>query len=282
MGVYQQIKDKFIMKSVWEDWAEYRGQLTDLILRRIPTEKEAGVAIVGAGRCNDMDLRRLAASTGHVYLFDIDGDAMQEAVLSLEEDLQQKVVPRTLSLTGIEEAELDAFCEDMLSYVRNSGQSLTTEDFRWELIQRLDRLMDKRIRTEDALIRSLLPKADVVVCCGVHSQFFSTLSFFLRSLLHSLKGVLPDAVSLEEEVNQRIRCMDDQMIPVINRALFLASGSAVIFGNEHMEDHPVEGAYQCIRDVRERHAPEEIHLLWDFNREEGITYDMLIQICMKG
>lgn len=45
MGVYQNIKDKFIMKNAWEDWTEYRSKLTEIILERNPKT----VMIVGAG-----------------------------------------------------------------------------------------------------------------------------------------------------------------------------------------------------------------------------------------
>ena len=288
MGVYHQIKDKFIMRNARADWASYRDQLTDLILQMYPET----VMIVGAGRCNDIDLgrlvsvgaercndndpgRRMSEGVRRVVLLDVDADGMQEAAASLPEEQRSKLELRTGSLTGISEDDMETFCDRMLSYVRSTGRDLSVEYVRRELMEGMDNL--KGVLASDMIFPEDHP--DLVVCCGVHSQLFSTLSFFVRSLLHSLKDILPGVDVLEGEVSERIRRMNDQVIPGINRTLYKAAGKCVIFGNEFMPEHPVEGAHQCILDVREHYRPEEAHLTWEFNKAEGITYDMLIQIC---
>ena len=361
MGVYHQIKDKFIMRNARADWASYRDQLTDLILQMYPET----VMIVGAGRCNDIDLgrlvsvgaercndndpgRRMSEGVRRVVLLDVDTDGMQEAAASLPEEQRSKLELRTGSLTGISEDDMEAFCDRMLSYVRSAGRDLSVEYVRRELMEgmnvlesklragpdigrdsrpdigrdsRLDGGLDSERESEKenrsdsereseqeskqeskqesgldgelesgqenepaegvSAIDALYPEScsDIVVCCGVHSQLFSTLSFFVRSLIHSLQDILPGVDVLEGEVSERIRRMNDQAIPGINRTLYKAAGKCVIFGNEFMPEHPVEGAHQCILDVREHYRPEEAHLTWEFNKAEGITYDMLIQIC---
>ena len=287
MRVYQQIRDKFIMKNARKDWAGYRDRLTDLVSglivemqpRMSADPVSFSVMIVGAGRCNDIDLQRLAVSAENVILLDVDREAMQQAVMALPEELRPKVECRVASVTGISEGDLDAFCDDMLSFARFAGRKLTMESLRRQLMSGLDGLADRLVRKEEDLI-GILPEAsaDVLVCCGVCSQFFSTLSFFIRSLLHSLQEILPGTDILENEVNDRIRRMDDHVIPIVNRALRRTAREAIVYGNEYMPDRPVEGAHQCIEDVREQMRPEEMHLIWDFNRAEGITYDMLIQV----
>ena len=284
MSVYQQIKDKFIMKNAWEDWASYRDQLTNLVVELLlETQSQVSapgsVMIIGVGRCNDIELRRLAASAKNVLLLDVDMDAMQEAVLTLPEKLRHKVECQVVSVTGIDEGDLDAFCDDMLTFARFQGRKLTVEAFRQQVMTGLDSLTNKLVRKEDELLK-VLPEAsaDIIVCCGVCSQFFSMLSFFIRSLLHSLE-FLPGVEDLEDEVNEWIRRMDDQVVPIVNQVIHRAARKAIVFGNEFMPDRPVEGAHRCIEDVSERFQPEELHLTWDFNRAEGITYDMLIQVC---
>lgn len=277
MGLYQQIKDRFILKNAREDWKMYREELTELILQRKPET----VTVVGAGRCNDIDLVRLFQdSVSRVGLLDVDPDSMKEAVEALPEGLRNRVRTRTGSLTGIGEGEMEGFCDRVLSSVRALGKNLSLESVRRELKDGTDDLEKKLYRTEEEVADLLLPcRAEVLVCCGVHSQLFSMFSFFIRSLIYSLEELLPGAKELEKEMNAWVRRMDDQIVPVINRALCRAAGSFVIFGNEFMPDDPVEGAYQCIQDVREHFRPEEKHLTWEINRAEGITYDMLIQIC---
>ena len=87
--------------------------------------------------------------------------------------------------------------------------------------------------------------------------------------------------TMENEVNERIRSMDNHVIPIINQAFGKAVRKAIVYGNEYMPECPVEGAHQCIEHVREQFQPEEMHMAWDFNRAEGITYDMLIQVCRE-
>ena len=92
-----------------------------------------------------------------------------------------------------------------------------------------------------------------VISCGVCSQFFSTLSFFIRSLLHSLQEILPGVEAMEDEVNERIHRMDDHVIPIINRGLRKAARTAVIFGNQYIfrtekaiqKLTPIERYYLC-------------------------------------
>ncbi len=279
MSVYQQIKDKFIMRNAWEDWAVYRSQLTDIILGQEPKS----VMIVGAGRCNDIDLEKLAVPTDKVICVDVDDEAMKKAVESLPEGLRKKVECKSISLTGISEADLEDFCDKMLVIARAKGKDLTLDYFRNEMISCMDGLKEKLIRDEEELIR-YMPKrsVDVIICAGVYSQLFSTLSFYIRSLIGSIYDIIPNVGSLESEVSSMIMGMNSCVIPIINKALCRIAGKTVIFGNENCPDSPVEGAVQCIANVRENLKTVEKQLEWEFNRAEGIRYDMLIQICDMG
>ena len=279
MSIYQQIKEKFIMKNAREDWAPYRTELTEMILDRDPES----VMIIGAGHCNDIDLCRIAAAAGRVILLDIDKEATAGAVNMLPEDLRDKVTCKEASLTGISEDDMEGFCDRLMEHAREAGKCHQTEIFREALLTEIDTLEEKLICKEKDL-NDLIPKeaAEVVVCCGVCSQLFSSLSFYIRSLLYSLEDILPGVALLEEAFHERIRRMNERIIPAINRAIYKAAGKTAIFGNENMPEAPVEGAYQCIMDVRGAFSPEERHLVWSFNKAQGITYDMLIQICDKN
>ena len=101
--------------------------------------------IIGAGRCNDIDLRRLVASAENVLLLDVDMEAMHEAVMALPEDIRHKVESRVASVTGINEDDLSSFCEDMLSFVRSQGRELKMESIHRHLMIGLDSLADKLV-----------------------------------------------------------------------------------------------------------------------------------------
>ena len=307
MSVYRQIKDRFIMKNAWDDWSSYRSELTKLIL----ASKTKNVMIVGSGRCNDISLERLAEMCDKVVLVDTDADGMNEALFVLPEGLRSRVEIRTASITGITEEAMDDFCEKMLLFARTAGRTLTAEAFRDYLMKCTYELMSERIRSEDELLE-IIPEdsADTVICCGVCSQLFSMLSYFVRSLISSLEDVMigdssdmtgdspdmtgakdpamylsmssvKDLEAAESELNTYIHRMNAELIPVINSAILKMARNTALFGNEYMPDSPVEGAHQCIYDLRARTVPKELHLKWDFNRSMGIAYDMLIQICEK-
>ncbi|MCR5148023.1 MAG: hypothetical protein K6C35_03545 [Eubacterium sp.] len=271
MSILDQIKNKFIMENAWEDWKDYRTQLTDMILEINPSS----VMIVGAGRCNDIDLSGLLQKVQKVILLDINQKAMDSAV-------DGKAICRAISLTGISEEDTEFFCEDMLSFVRAEGRNLTLDNFRAKLMSSMDRLSESLYKDERSLFESLQGNTvEVIVCSGVHSQLFSMLHFFIRSLIGSLGDIFTDTEELEQEIFRRIQEMDDHIIPIINSALYSTASKAVLFGNEYMPERPVEGAHQCIVNVRENTWPVEKHLEWNFNPAAGITYDMLIQICRK-
>ena len=276
MSVYRQIKDKFIMRYAREDWAVYRSQLTDIILEKSPKS----VMIVGAGRCNDIDLEKIAGMTEKVICVDVDEEAMQAAISAIPEEFRGRVECRNVSLTGISEADLEGFCDKLLTAARAEGRSLTENSFRTLLMSELDALKDKMVRSEEELMGKLPEKSvDTVVCCGVHSQLFSTVSFFIRSMISSLKDILPELSESEQLVDIMLHDMNNRVIPIIDNVLWRTAEKTVIFGNEYNPDNPVEGAEQCITYVGDHMNPEERHLRWEFNRAEGVTYNMMIQIC---
>lgn len=303
MSIYDSVKNNFIMKDAREDWASYRKSLTDIILG----QKPESVMIVGGGRCNDIDLERLLEMAEKVVIVDVDDEAMKEAAAALPEAMGSRVICRVASLTGIQEDFISDFCENMVFHARKAAVEQEPEYFSEQLRHSLDEIEEKLIKSESELKDAFQEDSvDVTVCCGVHSQLFSLVSYFVRSLIYNLREAylsmagsggrggqmdglqieIDDAVrsmdELQAEVDDRIRHMNDRVIPIINRAVYRTAKRTAVFGNEYMPESPVEGAFQCIKDVRERYETEESHLLWEFNRAAGKTYDVLIQKCGKN
>jgi hypothetical protein len=278
MSIYNQIKDKFIMKNAWQDWTSYRNKLTDIIL----DEKPESVMLVGAGRCNDIDLKRILSAAEKVICIDIDEEAMHFLKSDMPQELLQKFDYRILSLTGITEADIEAFCDDILGFARAEGMELTLDKMKVRIVSGLENLKGRMIQDSEELLRRFPPeKYELIVCCGVCSQFFSTISFFIRSIINSLQDIIPDIDCLNPEIHDIIHGMNDHLIPIINSTFYSYAGKTIILGNEYNPESPVEGAYQCITDAREHMNPDEKHIKWDFNPSEGIIYDMLIQISSK-
>ncbi|RYZ07783.1 MAG: hypothetical protein EOO73_10650 [Myxococcales bacterium] len=74
-GSAQQLRNRR-SKDVWELFASHRERLMSLI----PPGTEGGtLCVLGAGKCDDLDLARLARQFARVHLVDLDGEAMERA-----------------------------------------------------------------------------------------------------------------------------------------------------------------------------------------------------------
>jgi hypothetical protein len=213
-------------------------------------------------------------------MIDNDSAAMKEAVKDMPVDYLNRIECKEFSITGLYEEDIDRFCLDLLSFVKNAGYSLNKDMYQQQVISELDRLEEQMIKTPDKIV-STLSGADVIVCNGVFSQLFAMISFFISSLSFSVaESILPDAMKVVPLAEKKISIISDKVIPIINEALFETATDFVIYGNEYDEGRPVEGSHQCIQDIRVRYEDViEEHFNWNFNKKQGVTYDMLISIC---
>lgn len=281
MSIYDQIKRQFVLPDAYEAWRTYREQITQLIVSDASFSKPAEtIAILGAGVCNDIELTVLAQYFKEIILIDVDIASMRQAFDHVPDSVRDKITVREGSLTGIGDEDQRRFCDHILHAVGVYGNSLTGEIYNAILMEELEKLNANRYLKEQALLE-LLPIAgyDFVVCLGVHSQLFSILSYMIRVLSYNvseqlLQGMIPH----DGDVVSAIKDMSSRSIPLLNNAILKCARDKVVIGCEYDEKNPVEGAYQCIMDIRNRGMTvEEQHLLWDFNPGQNVRYDMLIQ-----
>ena len=274
--ILNDIKNKFRLVNAYEDWKDYRLLLTDTVIKAGGGDSTKTLSVIGAGYCNDIDIRRLSAAFEKIYLVDCDAEAMGEAAKTCA-----KAEPKTISLTGIYEEEVSAYFEDTLTALREQGSKLNYEVLIEILTSKLDVLYEKFITNENDLADQL-PHSDIILCNGVCSQLFSMISFFIRSVAGSIPDSLfRDAMQAADIVEQKLKNASEAVIPVICKAL-LKSANCVIFGNEYNKDRPVEGAQCCIDTIRQSGSIiKEIEATWSFNRRENVEYNMLLQICKR-
>jgi hypothetical protein len=75
--IYERFQKRSSKDDEYNDWAEYRAQLTEFILKH--TRSGASLLIAGAGKCNDMDLRTLQEHCGSITLSDYRPETAEEA-----------------------------------------------------------------------------------------------------------------------------------------------------------------------------------------------------------
>ncbi|MBQ9199078.1 MAG: hypothetical protein IJ141_02740 [Lachnospiraceae bacterium] len=272
-NIYRQLKEKFIMKDAFSDWKDYRESLTDIV-SSYPGEK---LAIVGAGRCNDIDVNRLYETFSGITLIDIDEEAMREGMAHLDDETMEKTEIKKLSVNGLYEEDIDAFCDELLNYVRTQGNNLTKEAYENKLLDMFDELKNKMLSCMELLDdRFIRESFDVVVCNGVFSQLFSMISYFVHSVSYSISDAgLFDTADIVVVADKKLSLINDEIIPVIIKGIICMAEKTVIFGNEY---NKAEGAYQCIKFIKDNYEADEKIIRWNFNSKEKTEYDMLIQI----
>lgn len=65
----------------WDLFAAHRRRVTELLLDQ-PEHQRSGLSVLGAGNCNDLDLRALCAAYSAVHLIDLDAQALADGVVA--------------------------------------------------------------------------------------------------------------------------------------------------------------------------------------------------------
>lgn len=303
MNVIEEIKREFQIPGAYESWAAYRKEVTDLILasasqqdvmqetssqdverswRAMPTSdtKATGsIALFGIGPANDIDLRRLSERFGRITLIDLDRESMERGLVRYGLQHCPKVELWDTSLSGVTMEDVAAFFETLYGQVVQSGRTLTEAAFMEMSLAALEKIRRKVYASREAL-RAQLPAEhyDMVVSVGLHSQFWSILSYSWLTLAGNVEAQILGHAMNHDPFFETLRAIDDAFIPLLNEVL-LSMGDRAIIAVEEDEAHPVEGAFQSMQDIRQRY-PEvlEKRLHWPFRPEEGKSYEMLFQI----
>lgn len=296
MTVFERILTGFAMENAFYDWQDYRGRLTAHILAGEERAHMKKLAVIGAGRCCDLDLRELRARYGHVTLVDYDRDAMEEGLRLYGLREGGRLVLREATLTGITLPDVQDFCDRLLA-----GDAPLSA---W------GPLREKLYASAEEFRDFLAPREfDTVVCAGVHSQLFSLLSYTAHVLCDAAdatgepqdsfaeacaadaagepqdgptEAYAADGRGRQQEgaaaLDEALREASRDLVPLLNTALLGAAKERVLFGCEYDEAHPVEGAYRCIGDIRARGLEySERHIPWIFDLSAGRLYDVLVQ-----
>jgi hypothetical protein len=86
-------------RGQWDWYANHRRHIERLI---VPTRRGGRICVLGAGNCNDLDLKWLLEAYGEVHLVDIDGGALERACARQEVAAGEKLkLHAPVDLTGI-------------------------------------------------------------------------------------------------------------------------------------------------------------------------------------
>lgn len=289
MNVFESIKKEFSIPNAYFYWKEYRRELTDLILQEDESYKGENIknrriAVLGAGPCNDIDLERLSGYFGHIDLIDLDTESVKAGLINQGLERCPYIHIKEASLTGVSQELTERFFNRLYIYVLEKGRTLREKDFIERSISEF-MLVEKELFDSSRDFREILPEKhyDMVVASGLHSQLWSILSYSWHILSDNVSEQIYGGKAIDPEpLHDYIREADDRFIPVMNEAILKSSKHRVLFSSEYDPNNPSEGAWQCIKDVRQRFTRGDIELtestlVWPFFPEQRRKYTMLIQ-----
>lgn len=269
-NLYDDLLSLQTIPTAYTDWTGYRDRLTGFILEQTPPRTTA--CIVGAGTCNDFDLRRLSGHFNRLLLLDRNIEAMREGMAR-----QGIRIPEGnllyADLLGIPEDVYRSIADHMLAAIREQ-QRRTAPD-----AKAVERLF---LREMDAVHMNRQPDklmeqsgiADYVICCGVHSQLL-TMFPQMANVYHRYLDIRPEAIE------QKVRKWIPGVMAELNDALFRWAGKGVIVGLEEYrigEIGGIDGASQAMDLLKKsgHTVLAQSSLRWNFDPKRNKAYQMQI------
>src|SRR6266481_2342634 len=96
----EQVRQNLTTRNQWQLYASHRAEIEKLI---VPDSRGQRICVLGAGNCNDLDLKWLSEVYGEVHLVDLDRTALLEAVKRQDVDPLRGTIHihAPIDLTGI-------------------------------------------------------------------------------------------------------------------------------------------------------------------------------------
>lgn len=271
--VYDQLLKLQIMPNAWNDWRQYRSDLTDWILSQ--TEPDSTVLICGAGACNDYDLTQLALHFSKIYLLDLTAESMEQALTTQVSDISLHTKFECIEgdLVGITPTMYRRFSARLQTIVNLYGKDTNLSELSKIALEEMEASYEDR-ETPAHLFRE--NSVDYCLCFGLHSQLNCMYPWIFDAFCQALGKRDPAVMLKAKEFN-------DYFIPKFHEMLFPVARKGLLFGLEKTRlgiDGGVEGAYQGICDLERRifdhinPLKDHTSLLWPFHPKEKIVYEM--------
>ncbi len=273
MSVYDELLQFQILPDAFYDWQEYRADITGYIIDR--TKAGSSLAILGAGRCNDIDLAMLAEHFAEVTLFDANLAALEEALILYGQEDNPHFHLVQYEFSGITGEDYRFFSEYLSDYI-NTHRFEPCPVFAKHATHALQNIYQKA----DEYTPDFGEKCfDYAMIFGVHSQINNMAAWIWNAFLAHLgeQDATVEAVIIHENT---------KLVQKLNDAILRATRTTVFFGNELNKIQPnntarsgsIQGACQCIDDLRNRfNVTEQALVYWPFTIKQNIIYQMLIQ-----
>lgn len=275
MNVYDQLTQLQILEHAFVEWKDYRKALTYYIMSQFPTKSQ--LAIWGAGRCNDLDLKILSEHFGVICLLDKDESAMKEALKQYGLAESNKVQIKVCDFTFIGAEAYRTYADILVKEVRKEGLKTNIHQLADKALCYLDNVeMDFDKSQLDLGTKSY----EYAVMIGIHSQLISMFDWIWQVILQTLGQE-------DESVRQKIIQLNEKVVRKFNCAFWQATKYKAIVGcelNKSNQVGSIQGAIQAIEQIEKEilkgtvKREQTTYFEWPFNKSQGVSYKMQLQV----
>ena len=296
--IYERFKERSSKDDEYTDWAGYREELTDFIVQC--TRPGGSLLILGAGKCNDLDLRKLAEHCGSITLSDYRKETVEEAFRRYGLAPSEKLGASIADYVGITDEDYLEYTERLLGVMEKLGEEAAgpgleetagsgLEDIAGPELVRLRQTLDRIYRDNEAYRIDLGDKTyDNAVVVGVHSQLnnsFRGLFQYVHKDVRERLGELRFAEELNDAVFQMTREHTGDLVLRFNDAVFASAREGIIYGYEKWiiytpngASEPVIGTVDGARQAGELIADfpieQRLGCLWPLSKRRGVKFEM--------
>ena len=181
MSVYDELLKTQTIPHAYENWAEYRRELTEYLTG--VTDAGSTLAVFGAGSCNDLDLCMLREHFSQITLIDCQKESMFAALdtYQLREDASLGL--KEADFLGITPAEYREYADDVLRMIQVEGKDTDMPEVAEYAILRMKELY---ARAERRPLDFGEKTYDYAIAAGVHSQINNMFAWLWQVYLESV------------------------------------------------------------------------------------------------
>jgi len=295
--IYNQFKARASRDDEFNDWAGYRDRLTEFVISCVPSG--GSLLILGAGKCNDLDLKKLAEHCGVITLSDYRPETAEEAFRQYGLSPSENLRFAESDYVGITDEDYLAYTNLLLKTMEKlSGNQKPLGDSLEEIAgpelsalkECLEQIYQRNAGYEIDLGNAANAVYDNAVVTGVHSQLnnsFRGLFQYVRKDVEDRGGEIRFLENLNTAIFKTTRRHTKKLVTRFNEAVFAAVREGVVYGYEKNiiytpagADVPVigtvDGARQAGEAIANLPAEKTLDCIWPLSRRRGIKFTMSV------
>jgi len=295
--IYNQFKARASRDDEFNDWAGYRDRLTEFVISCVPSG--GSLLILGAGKCNDLDLKKLAEHCGVITLSDYRPETAEEAFRQYGLSPSENLRFAESDYVGITDEDYLAYTNLLLKTMEKlSGNQKPLGDSLEEIAgpelsalkECLEQIYQRNAGYEIDLGNAANAVYDNAVVTGVHSQLnnsFRGLFQYVRKDVEDRGGEIRFLENLNTAIFKTTRRHTKKLVTRFNEAVFAAVREGVVYGYEKNiiytpagADVPVigtvDGARQAGEVIANLPAEKTLDCIWPLSRRRGIKFTMSV------